>query len=121
MLIKKERTLARYMRAGALMRLYKTLGAKMLVCAGGVLSKSDSKKIMNVMEKIDAVCSNAEENMFRDHPGLPRDYIDVFYGSTAIEARNDVEREVLRIAREAADELFDGESDREKTRRSGGM
>ncbi len=50
----------------------------------------------------------AEDNMFRDHPDLTDEYLDVFYGSTEMEPRNDVDRKVIAMAREAADGLFKG-------------
>ena len=46
--------------------------------------------------------------MFRDHPDLTDEYLDVFYGSTEMEPRNDVDRKVIAMAREAADGLFKG-------------
>ena len=70
MLNKDERTIAVYMKAGALMRLYKTIGAKLFDAVGMVISAADRKKLLCALHGIDAVCSNAENNMFRDHPDL---------------------------------------------------
>lgn len=108
MLKRADRTMERYTRAGAMMRLYKTVTAKMVTAVSMVVSASDQDKMIRAMGKIDEVCSNAEDNMFRDHRDLSSDYIDVFYGSTYNEPRNGVDRQVLDMAKEAVDELFDG-------------
>ena len=106
MLNKKMRTVEKYMRAGAMMRLYKTLGAKLLTEISGVLSSANSHKMMRAMQRIGEVCSNAEENMFHDYPQLSDLYIDVFYGAIGKEQRNDVDRKITVLARKAADDLF---------------
>ena len=108
MLQKKRRTVDTYMKAGAKMRLFKTLGTRMVVDISRVLSASDTQKLMRALDKVDEICSKAEDNMFRDHPELPNMYIDVFYGNIGDEPRNDVDREVITLAREAADGLFEG-------------
>lgn len=108
MVSKKERTMERYMKAGAEMRLFKNLGAKMITDISYVLSAADQDKLMRAMDKVSEVCSRAEDNMFRDHPQLSNEYIDVFYGNVESEPRNDVDRKVIEMAREAADGLFTG-------------
>ena len=102
---KRNRTMDTYLKAGALMRLYKTIGAKVYATVGSVVSAADRAKLLWAARGIDAVCSNAEENMFRDHPHLPEQYVDVFYGTTEQEPRNDVDKAVLAMAREIADEV----------------
>ena len=106
MLNKKMRTVEKYMNAGALLRLYKTLGARLLAEISGVLSSTDTDRMMRAMRKINEVCSNAEDNMFRDHPQLSDQYMDVFYGIIQKEPRNDVDREVTMLARKAAEDLL---------------
>lgn len=108
MLKKDERTIDTYMKAGAKMRLFKTLGTKLYVDISRVISASDRQKLARALDIVNEVCSTAEDNMFRDHPGLSTEYIDVFYGSTGIEPRNGVDRKVLEMAREAADGIFEG-------------
>ena len=105
MLNKDERTIAVYMKAGALMRLYKTIGAKLFDAIGTVISAADRKKLLCALHGIDAVCSNVENNMFRDHPDLSRQYTDVFYGSPELEPRSGVDKAVLAIAKETAEEI----------------
>lgn len=106
MMRKKGRTIEAYKKLGAMMRLYKTIGDKMLYCAETVLSASDQDIILRAMRKIDLMCTRAEDNMFRDYPNLPNEYLGVFFGSTASEATNDVDREIIGIAREEAGKLF---------------
>lgn len=108
MVSKKERTMERYMKAGAHMRLFKNLGAKMITDISLVLSAADQDKLMRAMDKVNEVCSRAEDNMFHDYPQLSNEYIDVFYGNVEDEPRNDVDRKVIEMAREAADGLFTG-------------
>ena len=100
---KRNRTMDTYLKAGALMRLYKTIGAKVYATVGSVVSAADREKLLRAARGIDAVCSKAEDNMFRDHPHLSEKYIDVFYGTTEPEPRSDVDRTIM--AREIADEV----------------
>ena len=108
MVSKKERTMERYMKAGAEMRLFKNLGARMITDISSVLSAADQDKLIRAMNRIDEVCSKAEDNMFRDYPELPNEYIDVFYGNVESAPRNDVDKRIIEMAREAADGLFTG-------------
>ena len=103
MMIKNNQALDVYMQAGALMRLYKTIGAELYTAVGKVISAADRKKLLRALHGIDTVCSNAEDNMFRDHPHLSDQYTNVFYGSTELEPRNDVDKTVLAIAKETAE------------------
>ncbi len=95
------------MKAGAMMRLYRTLGGKLLTEISGVLSAPDTDKLSRAMHKIDQVAFAAEDNLFRDYPELTDEYLDVFTGTTADEPGNDVDRKVIELAGEIADGLFD--------------
>lgn len=106
MLRRDERTLEIYMKAGAKMRLYKTLGAKLFTDISKVLSRQDQEILLKAMGRIDRICSRADDNMFRDHPHLSGEYIDVFYGSTDAGPHNDVDKRVIEMAKEVADGLF---------------
>ncbi len=107
MLKKNRRTVDTYMKAGAEMRLFKNLGTRLAVDISQVLSATDTEKLLRALDKVDEICSKAEDNMFRDHPELPDEYIDVFYGNTGDEPRNDVDEEIIRMAKKVADELFE--------------
>ena len=106
MLSKKQRTMEVYEQAGAEMRLYKSLGARLATHISQVLSSTDTDKLLRIMGKINEICSKAEDNMFNDHPQLSNEYIDVFYGDTKNEPRNEVDKRIVQLAREAADDLF---------------
>lgn len=108
MLKRKDRTMERYMKAGAEMRLFKTLAGQIWTDLGPLLSAVDRYKFRRAINKIDEVCSNAEDNMYFDHPYIDDKYIDVFYGSTQNEPRSEFDENILKIARETADELFTG-------------
>ena len=100
MLRRKERTLDAYMKAGAAMRLYRTLGTRLILDISKILSAPDRDMLLRLMLKIDRICSRAEDNMFYDHPRLPDSYMDVFYGSTDVEPRSDVDKKIIEMARE---------------------
>ena len=106
MLNKKERTLESYMKAGAEMRLLKTIGGRVAVDVSHVLSAADTDKFLKALRMIEEVCTKAEDNMFRDYPNLDGTYTDVFFGSINETPRNDVDRTVIEMARTMADELF---------------
>ena len=107
MLKKTERTQERYMKAGAEMRLFKTLGSKLVCDISCVLSAPDQDMMLRALDKIDLVCGRAEDNLFRDHPKLSDQFLDVFYGSTDSEPRNEVDAKMIRLAREVSVELFE--------------
>ena len=106
MINKNDRTMEVYRKAGAEMRLLKHLGTKTAVDVSKVLSAKDTDRLMRALNTIETVCSRAEDNMFRDYPELGNAYTDVFYGSVDMEPRNDVDREIIDLARTAANELF---------------
>lgn len=103
MLNKKERNLDRYKKVGAMMRLFKTLGSGIAVESSKVLP---AKELTGILRKADILCSRAEERMFSDYPELGHEYTDVFYGAIKGETRNEIDAEIIGIAKEAADELF---------------
>ena len=106
MLSKKERTMERYKKAGAEMRLLKTIGGRVAVDVSYVLSAADTDKFLKALRMIEEVCTKAEDNMFHDYPNLDGKYTDVFFGSINETPRNDVDRTVIEMARTMADELF---------------
>lgn len=108
---RKDRTLEAYMKAGAEMRLYKALGTKLAVDISLLIPAADTDKLLRAMRKIDEVCSNAEDSMFKDYPQISNEYLDVFYGNMNEKPRNKVDEKVLGLAREAADGLFKGKRD----------
>lgn len=106
MIAKKDRNIDVYKNAGAYMRLLKTAGTKALIEISKVLYAKDTDRLIKALNTIDEICSRAEYNMFRDYPDLSNEYIDVFYGDVSDIPRNDVDEEIINLAREKADELF---------------
>ena len=106
MISKTNRSMEKYLKAGAEMRLFKTLGARVFVDVGNLTKTADRAKLKRALDTINEICSNAEDNMFRNHPNLSHEYTSVFYGATTNPARNDVDREVLAIACKAAENLL---------------
>ena len=112
---KSDRPMEAYMKAGAEMRLLKALATRLICDLYPVVHASDVDKIRKAMEKIHKVCSDVEDNMFRDYPELSDQYLTVFYGALDGETRNEVDREVKALAKGIADELLTGQ--REKLER----
>ena len=106
MIAKKNRTMDMYETTGADMKLLKTLGTKALMDTGSVLSAADCDKFIRALHTIEKICSHAEDNMFRDHPGLSSEYTDVFYGSSAAEPRNEVDERMHERMKGIVDELL---------------
>ena len=107
MLVKSNRTIDEYKRAGAAMRLFRSVAGKALVDVSGVISSRDQDVMERAINIIEDICSHAEDKMFADFPRLPNDFIDVFYGEVDDEPRNEVDREQIELARKVADELFE--------------
>ena len=107
MLVKSNRTIDEYKRAGAAMRLFRSVAGKALVDVSGVISSRDQDLLERAINIIEDICSHAEDNMFHDFPELPNDFIDVFYGEVDDDPRNEVDREQIELARKVADELFE--------------
>ena len=102
MVQKNKRTINVYLQAGASARLYKEAARDI----SKVLPSADTDKLLKLLNRIDAICSKAEDSMFRDHPDLSDEYLDTFYGDLRTEPRNDTDKKVIDLARETAQELF---------------
>ena len=107
MLVKSNRTIDEYKRAGAAIRLLRSVAGKALVDVSGVISSRDQDVLEKAINIIEDICSHAEDNMFHDFPELPNDFIDVFYGEVDDDPRNEVDRGQMELARKVADELFE--------------
>lgn len=107
MLAKKNRTIDEYKKAGAEMRLFKNLGTKLAVDISKVVSASDYEMLSRALHRIDEVCSRAEDNMFSDFPELGNEYIGVFYGNVGDQPRNHLDGEIINLAKQVSDELFE--------------
>ena len=105
MIQRKDRTLDAYEDAGAVLRLLKTLGTKAAVEVSPILHAADTDKLLRALDKVDEICSRAEENMFRDYPQLPSQYIDVFYGAANGQPLNEVDEKIHKKMEVVAREL----------------
>lgn len=88
------------------MRLFKTASSEVIATLSEVMPKQDYRKIMLAMDRVNQVCSDAEDRMFREHPELGDEYIDVFYGALKNDTRNDVDKKVVQMAHEMSEHLF---------------
>lgn len=111
MLQKKYRTIDEYKNAGAEMRIFNEISAKLVMDMSRVLSASDSDILLRALRRIDRVRSRAEDNMFRDYPELSNEYLSIFYGSLGGEPQNAIDEEVNDIARRIAGGLIEGKND----------
>ena len=107
MMRKNKRTIDAYMKAGASARLYKEARSKFIEDVSKVLPMKDVDRLLNMMRKIDEICTKAEDNMFRDYPNLSNEYLDVFYGGLGSEPRSGVDKKTIGLAKETAQELFE--------------
>lgn len=104
--MKRTRTIEDYKRAGAWMRLLKTVLAEAHVSCGDVMSKNDCVMFDTVTKKVNLICSRAEDNMFKDLPGISNDALDIFYGSADCSTRTDTDREQVRLMQDLIVNMF---------------
>lgn len=96
----------KYMKAGASFRLMKVIIMELHVKMSQYFSAADRRQFDKAMKAINEICSDLDDRMFKDHPELSSDYLDVFYGSLDHEPRNPVDAKVIEMAWEALDELL---------------
>lgn len=104
--MKTGRTMELYKKAGAEMRLFKTLGANLAVDIAPLLKAEDRDRLDRIFEILSVVCDKVDASMFADYPELDHKYNKVFYGTTCQEPRDDLEKELFALAMEAVGELF---------------
>ena len=106
MLMKKERSMELYKKAGAEIQLLKALEHRLVMDMSKILSSADTDKLIKEFDRIDQLKSRAEDNMFRDHPDLCTDYIHVFYGNLEGDLDSSVNDEIKALAKGIADGLI---------------
>ena len=106
LLSRDDRTLETYKEAGALMKVYKEIGRKLVVDLSKVLPATEVNKLMKAQDKIDVICSRAEDAMFHDHPYVDDTYTRVFYGNVSDRSSNAVDAEVREIAKRICYGMF---------------
>ena len=106
MLDKKHATMEAYKRAGAEIRLMKQLGAKLFSDASRILDISERNRLERAWDIIGDLSDRAEKHMFKHHPELDENHIDVFYGCLNAEPKNVIDAEMIERAKGVARELF---------------
>jgi len=107
MLNKNERTMDTYMEAGAYARLLSVIGTKAVVEMSKVLPAKDSDKFVVLLNRIDEIISKADDQLFKDFPGIGNEGADVFYGTLSAQPRNELDEKVVQMAQQKATELFE--------------
>lgn len=105
-LSKSERTMDVYMKAGAEMRLFKTLGTKTYVEAERILTENDRRCFGKVMDIINELCSIVDASMFDDFPQIDHDYTKVFYGASDNPPINQVDEQIHKCMKETIESLL---------------
>ncbi len=104
---KNKKTLEQYKDMGAKFRVFKTMACQLSVEASQFLQASQWAKLQKAVDTIGAFASPIENKMFRDYPELTDEYIDVFYGATDNETRNEVDADVVDRAKKFCGSLFE--------------
>ena len=106
---KNERTMEAYVEAGAYARLLSDIGTKAAVTMSKVLPAKETDRLVNLLNRFDEIKSKADDQLFRDYPALGHEGTDVFYGTLGQEPRNQLDEEIISIAKQKAMGLFDCE------------
>ena len=106
MLNKAERTVEVYLEAGAYARLLYDIAVKAYVSLSKILPKKDVRALGTLLHNLAGVKSKADDQLFRDFPGIGDKGFDVFYGALYLEPDNELDEQVIRMAKEKAMALF---------------
>lgn len=105
----KKKTPEMYKRIGAELRLLKSIGSKCFNELALIVPKKDVHKLGSALDKIDALCDDLENYMFRDFPELGKACWKTFSGSIVhYEPSDSTDKEIVTMAKEITDELFKG-------------
>ena len=104
--MKRTRTIDDYKRAGAWMRLLKTVLAETHLSCSDVLNKNDCLIFDSITKKVNIICSRTEDKMFKDHPELNSDALDIFYGSADCSTRTDTDDEQVHLMQKLIVKMF---------------
>lgn len=102
----RKKTLEQYKELGAMFRTYKTMAAKLSVTASNFLTKAKWQKLQKAVDTVGSFASELEDKMFEEHPEITDEYVDVFYGATTNEPRNELDAEMVDRARAFCKTLF---------------
>ncbi|MBO5342267.1 MAG: hypothetical protein J6A73_06260 [Lachnospiraceae bacterium] len=102
----KKKMLEQYKELGAMFRTYKTMAVKLSVNASNFLTKAKWQKLQKAVDTVGSFASELEDKMFEEHPELTDEYVDVFYGATTNEPRNELDAEMVTRAKAFCKTLF---------------
>ena len=97
MLSEKNRTVERYLEAGAMIRFLKSVFTNTVTVMAPLMTSKDLEYMLKAHDRLEEISMRTENRMFNDHPRLSTDYYNVFYGDKTTEPRSDVDKEVLRL------------------------
>lgn len=95
--LKRDRDIESYIHAGAVFRILKEVYAKALVEVGNLCPVKVGDSMKKGYYKLGGICSDVEENMFFDYPGISDDYLCVYYGSLLARRDNQVDKHVREL------------------------
>lgn len=102
----RKKTLEQYKELGAMFRTYKTMATKLSVTASNFLTKAKWHKLQKAVDTVGSFASELEDKMFQEHPEITDEYVDVFYGATTNEPRNELDAEMVDRAKAFCKTLF---------------
>ena len=103
---KTKRTMDMYVEAGAYARLLYDIVAKAATSLGQILPKKDVSKVWRILDDLSGVKSKADDQLFRDFPGIGDEGMSVFYGALTNGPYNKLDEQVIRTAKQKAMALF---------------
>ena len=107
---KNERTMEVYVEAGAYARLLSDIGTKAAVAMSQILPAKETDRLVNLVNRFDEIKCKADDQLFRDFPGIGQEGTAVFYGNLSQEPDCKLDEEVIGLAKDKFSELFgDGE------------
>ena len=106
---KNERTMEVYVEAGAYARLLSDIGTKAAVAMSKVLPAKETDRLVNLLNRFDEIKCKADDQLFRDFPGIGHEGTAVFYGNLSQEPDCKLDAEVIRTVKAKAAELFGDE------------
>ena len=87
--------------------LLSDIGAKAVVSISKILPAKDSDRLVVLLNKIEEIICKADDQLFRDFPGIGNKGADVFYGTLSAQPRNELDEKVVQMAQQKTTELFE--------------
>ena len=104
--MKKTRTLEDYKELGALLRLLYSVATDAEVFAGGMFPIKEMKKLTKLVDTLVQIKSDFDGKLFTDFPDIGKPGTHVFYGDLGREPMDDVDKDVMGLARAYVAALF---------------